>query len=163
MADTSIDYQTPTPDPALKQLDFLVGEWDLKGTMKESAFGPAGVIEGWHKWEWKYNGFFLVHTWKQELGEGIEFIGYDAANKRFETHYFDTNGPYDEAGSTYKGEMRGKSYVQVGPARITYTPSDDGKTIKFTSDMPKDLQPRQLNAPDSNWVEWLEGTYTKIG
>lgn len=56
-------------------------------------------------------GFFWEHRWGQELGIGVEYIGYDEPNKRFFTHYFDNNGPYDEEGSTYEGEMRGDSYM----------------------------------------------------
>lgn len=155
------DYQPPKPSPELKKLNFLVGKWKLAGTMKETAqFGPGMELEGWHSWEW-FNEYFMVHRWKQELGEGIEYIGWEEARNSFYSHYFDNNGPYDEDGSTYEGEMRGKNYVICGPARITYTPSDDGKTLHFTSEGAKSMRRQGLDAPDSEWFDWMEGTFTK--
>lgn len=161
-ADATVNYQAPKPSPELKKLDFLVGAWEQKGHMKDSQFGPGGPIAGQHTWEW-FNEYFLKHTWSQELGEGVEYIGYEEARKSFYTHYFDNNGPYDEEGSTYAGEMRGKSAVFCGPARITYTPSADDKTIHFTSEGTKNQRRQELTAPDSAWFDWMEGTFTKVG
>lgn len=162
MADNeTVDYQPPKPSPELKKLNFLVGKWELTGAMKETQFGPAAELSGQHSWEW-FNDYFLVHRWNQAIGEGVEYIGWEEERGSFFSHYFDNNGPYDEGGSTYEGEMRGKSYVICGPARITYTPSDDGKTIKFTSEGSKDMAHHGLDAPDSAWFEMMEGTFTKI-
>lgn len=162
MADTADYYQAPTPAPELKQLNFLVGRWQTKGNFKASEYGEAGTVEGEHSFEW-FNEFFLKHSWKEALGSGVEYIGYEDARKSFYTHYFDNNGPYDEEGSTYEGEMRGKSYVQCGPARIIYTPSEDGATMKVTAEMSSKQQRRQgLDAPDTDWQDWLEVTYTKV-
>ncbi|GAA1523574.1 hypothetical protein GCM10009678_00900 [Actinomadura kijaniata] len=47
-------FETPTPDPALRRLDFLVGSWDVKGSTIEGPMGPAGETE------WMEGGFFLV-------------------------------------------------------------------------------------------------------
>lgn len=163
MADTTDYYQAPTPAPELKQLNFLVGTWQTKGVFKASDYGPAGTVEGEHSFEW-FNEYFLKHSWKEALGSGVEYIGYDAPNKRFHTHYFDSNGPYDEEGSTYEGAIRGANYVQCGPARITYTPGADGATMKVTAEMSSKQQRHQgLDAPDSDWQDWLEVTYTKVG
>lgn len=159
-SDSSNYYQAPKPAPELEQLTFLNGTWKTKGSFKATQFGPAGSSEGEHRFE-RFNDFFWKHSWKENLGEGVEYIGYDEPNKRFHTHYFDNNGPYDEAGSTYEGAMRGDSYVQCGPARLTYTPSADGKTIKVTADMPKKGQSQGLGAPESEWEEWLEVVFTK--
>jgi hypothetical protein len=162
MADSSsTDYQAPQPAPELQRLSFLVGKWQTKGSFRAHAYGPAGSVEGEHTWEW-FNEYFLKHTWKEGLGEGVEYIGYDEPNKRFHTHYFDNNGPYDEEGSTYEGAMRGDSYVQCGPARITYTPSSDGKTMKVTAKLGKKQRSQGLDTPDSEWEDWLEATYTKV-
>lgn len=159
--DAAADYQAPEPNPELKKLDFLVGTWEQKGHMKPSQFGPGGPIGGTHKWEW-FNEYFLKHSWSQELGEGVEYIGYEDARKGFYTHYFDNNGPYDEEGSTYEGKMSGKSAVFCGPARLTFTPSADGKTIKFTAEGGKKSRRQTLDAPDSDWFDWMEGTFTKL-
>lgn len=164
MADNDIiDYQAPAPAPELKQLDFLVGKWEVEGTIKETQYGPAGNVGGWHSWKWMKGGYFLEHRWEQELGEGAEYIGFDATNNRFHSHYFESNGPYDEAGSTYEGAMRNNNFVQCGPARITYTPSADGKTMRVTSDLSPTGEVQGLDAPDSEWTAWLEATYTKVG
>lgn len=159
--DNAVDYQVPKPNPELKKLDFLVGKWKSQGTYKATPYGPAGVVDGEDTFEW-FNEYFLKHSWKQPLGIGVEYIGYEEARGCFYTHYFDSNGPYDEEGSTYEGEMRGNKYVQCGPARITYEPSADGKTIKYTAEMGKTGRRQSLKAPDSDWAEWLEATYTRV-
>ena len=166
MADaTSGEYfAAPKPNPKLKDLNFLVGKWKLTGNFRATDYGPAGTIEGEDTFEW-FNEYFLKHTWKQPLGTGMEFLGYeeDEEENSIVTHYFDNNGPYSRnGGSIYRGEMRNKSYVQCGPARITYTPSEDGKVVKYTAEMSVDGKSHGLDAPDSAWAKWLEATYTKI-
>lgn len=139
----SEEFQMPTPDPALKSLDFLVGRWNLRGTTVEGPMGPATEIVGEESFEWLEGGFFLVHWWKSSFevegmtvnDVGYEFMDYDTEGRRYRTHFFNSLGPYDGEGSRYYGDFSGNALVVTGPARITRTPNADG-TITVDSEVP---------------------------
>ncbi|WP_067831223.1 DUF1579 family protein [Actinomadura kijaniata] len=136
-------FEMPTPDPALRQLDFLVGSWDVKGSTIEGPMGPAAEVTGWETFEWMEGGFFLVHRWKtgfEVAGQavddvGYEFLDYDPATGQYRTHFFNSLGPYDGEGSRYLGGFDGDALVVTGPARIRRTPNSDG-TIRVDSEVP---------------------------
>ena len=57
MSDNAVqEVQTPTPDPALKRLDRLVGTWTLKGHLLGS---DEETIVGRISFQWLEGGFFL--------------------------------------------------------------------------------------------------------
>jgi hypothetical protein len=57
--------QAPEPHPALKALDFLVGEWELEGREDES----GGRITGRPRFEWMDGRFYLAqHVSEPEEG-----------------------------------------------------------------------------------------------
>lgn len=82
----------PTPDPALRCLDILVGTWDVSGHVD----GTGEVIHGQALFEWMEGNFFLIqHIDLIQAGvevKAIEYIGYDAPSKTLRSHYFDITG-----------------------------------------------------------------------
>jgi hypothetical protein len=78
MADNSTHSQIPTPDPALKRLDRLVGTWSLEGHLRGS---DEMNIKGQATFRWLPGGFFLEQHVKIDfMGldiNSLEFIGYD--------------------------------------------------------------------------------------
>lgn len=152
--------QLPAPDPELKRLDFLVGTWKIEGENKEWEFGPAGKVTSIDTFEWLEGGYFLVHRWEttfsaagqDTVDNGYEFFGYDAASKKYRTHFFNSYGPYDEAGNTYEGGFVDDSLILTGPNRITYKLNEDG-TITNDADLPGE---------NSTWIPWMHTTMTRI-
>jgi hypothetical protein len=85
--------QAPAPHPALKGLDFLVGEWQLEGREDES----GGQITGRPRFEWTEGGFYLVqHVDIDYAGRrvhGVEYIGYQASSGKLRSYFFSNEGP----------------------------------------------------------------------
>jgi len=89
---------TPVPNPALRQLDKMVGTWELKGR----DFETGGPITGRMSFEWLDGGFFLLQRVDiDHVGQrvkGIEVIGYERkfgaeeASPDCTSHFFDNMG-----------------------------------------------------------------------
>lgn len=147
------DFQMPTPDPALKRLDFLVGRWELTGELEAGPAGPAGVIRGTESFEWLEGGFFLVHRWDGvfEVGgstmadSGYEFYDYLPETGTYRAQFFNNLGPYDESASKYLGDFEGDALVVVGPARITRAPAGED-TITYDGELPDG---------EGGWIPWM--------
>lgn len=160
MADSD-EMEMPKPAPELRQLDFLVGKWELSGNTEEGPMGPAATLSGVETFEWMEGGFFLVHHWKgrydmggnEMVDAGYEFLDYNPETGKFRTHYFSSFSPYDDKDSHYEGEFEGDALVLVGPARFVRKPSTDG-TIRYDCDFPGE---------DGSWTPFMHAKLTKIG
>ena len=102
MSDTTTDHvddnaraheQAMQPNPALKQLEVLIGTWELTG--RES--GTGGAIRGQLVREWMEGGFYLVQRVAIDYAgraiTGTEYVGYDDANQNLRSYFFSTDGP----------------------------------------------------------------------
>jgi hypothetical protein len=74
------------PHAALRQLDRLVGAWDVSGPF----------LNGSISFEWMEGGFFFIQrvdarTPDQDV-KGIEYIGFDEDTETLRSHYMDTRG-----------------------------------------------------------------------
>jgi Protein of unknown function (DUF1579) len=82
MSDTTAaddDFQPFTPDPALRRLDVLVGEWQMTGNLVGS---DEENIVGRARFRWLEGGFFLVQDIEIDFAgqyqvKSHELIGYD--------------------------------------------------------------------------------------
>ena len=85
----------PEPNPALRQLDRLVGSWRISG----------GLLEGNTTFAWMDGGFFLIqHIDAHARGrriKGVEYNGFDQDTQTLRSHYLDVNG----ANFTYTWEL----------------------------------------------------------
>jgi hypothetical protein len=94
MADNDTQPQMPTPDPALKRLEPLVGTWSMEGHLVDSkrttsrARAPSGGLPG---------GFFLEQRLTLDfMGlkiDSLELIGYDPETKTFPSTVFSNLSP----------------------------------------------------------------------
>ena len=131
--------QVPAPDPELQRLAPLIGTWHAAGQSVDSLAGPAGKVEATETFEWLKGGYFLVSHYKitwEEGGEpnyGVMYWGYDSEARKFRTHFFNDQGPYDEAGSTYEGVVADGKLTFTGPARFQYELDEEGR-IKVNPD-----------------------------
>jgi len=159
--------QLPTPDPALRRLDFLVGSWKVDGATYPSSDEETMPVTGTYSFEWLHGGFFLVQRWDNLFGspsddpaqelpggpvqKGIMFYGYDAPTKKYRTHFFDGNGPFHE-GSMYEGEVVDGNLRFTGPARFTVIANEDGT---ITNEW-------ELRDESGDFVPWMRSTLTRL-
>jgi hypothetical protein len=130
MADNDNAQPTPmpTPDPALKRLEPLVGKWNLTGRTFDSA---EDNIFGWNTFEWLPGGFFLESRgeidFKGSKIRSLEIIGYDPASQTFpSTVYSDMSG----TAFPYKWNVEGNTVTHwTDRSKYTGTLSEDGKTL----------------------------------
>lgn len=159
MADDN-DFAMPTPNPALKRLDFLVGTWRLDGTLEAGAMGPGGTVSGTETFAWLAGGFFLVHHWdghfdvggQTMVDTGYEFFDHDPATDGYRAHFFNSLGPYDVAASKYAGDFDGTALVLTGPARITRRP-EGAERIGYDGEVPDG---------SGEWIPWMHAALTRI-
>ena len=112
---------TTAPNPALKQLDKLVGTWDVSDP------SGKGEISGQVRFEWIEGGYFLVqHLYLEHSGHqirGMEIIGYNrdwdgATSPDCTSHLFDNQGNTftyvwdveDDALTIWGGERNSPAY-----------------------------------------------------
>lgn len=90
-SNTQVPQQPPTPNPALKRLDRLVGKWNVSGP----------EIDGQVTFEWLEGGFFLAQHFDLDHNghkiKGIEIIGYGrswdgTSSQDCTSHLFDNEG-----------------------------------------------------------------------
>jgi hypothetical protein len=74
------------PYPALRQLDPLVGTWDVSGPFLNASL----------RFEWMDGGFFLVQHIDGRSADreirGVEYIGFDEDTQTLRSHYMDNQG-----------------------------------------------------------------------
>jgi Protein of unknown function (DUF1579) len=132
MTDDQAPQRPPQPDPALSELDFLVGTWSIRGKMAGS---DEENIVGTSTFEWLPGGFFLRQVMRidfagQFQAEGEELIGYDAETGKFPSYVFSNSSPEP---LPYEYEVKDRSMkitVSHGILDATFTGEvgEDGKT-----------------------------------
>src|SRR6266702_2942188 len=86
------DQHTPKPNPALKRLEVLVGEWN---TEISSPAYPSTIVRGHVSFDWLEGGAFLImHSDVEGMGppNSISVIGRDDSAKVYSMLYFDSRG-----------------------------------------------------------------------
>lgn len=87
---SSQDQSAPTPNPALKRLQRLVGTWELKGRPVGS---KQDSITGTTTFTWLHNlGFFLLQDMNMDYDgmpiKSHEIIGYNPETKAFSSYVY---------------------------------------------------------------------------
>jgi hypothetical protein len=120
----------PVPDPALRRLDPLVGEWTMTGNLVGST---EENIVGRAAFRWLEGGFFLVQDVEIDFAgmyqvKSHELIGHDPATGAFASQVYSNMSPTP---LPYRWDVRdGKLTISVsyGPLDATFeaTISEDG-------------------------------------
>ncbi|CAA9555485.1 MAG: hypothetical protein AVDCRST_MAG18-644 [uncultured Thermomicrobiales bacterium] len=96
MTENTNRQATPRPSAALKQLDVLVGTWDVSGP----------DIQGQVRYAWLEGGFFLIQHVDFNHGghtiKGMEIIGQERGFGATEPTEEITSRWYDAAGNTFQ-------------------------------------------------------------
>ena len=139
----------PCTDPAYRQFDFWLGEWEV--------FKPDGTLAGTNRIEREYAGCVLHERYASIKGYKGESLNiYDPARDKWHQTWVDTAGTL----LVLEGGMREGSMVMAGATgsddkptrqRITWTPNPDGSV-------------RQLWEATDEKGEWsvvFDGRYSK--
>ncbi|MBV9231663.1 MAG: hypothetical protein JOZ18_20305 [Chloroflexi bacterium] len=147
-------HEAAIPNPALKPLSVLVGEWDTVGA---HPLIPDTILHGHTSFEWLEGGAFLImHSEIEEPGipSGIAIFGSDDSTGEYFMLYF------DERGVSRKYEVtlddNGWKWWRNTPGfsqRSTLTLQDGGHTIIWKGELSKD---------GSSWEKDLELTYKRV-
>jgi hypothetical protein len=163
---TETTQQPPAPDPELQRLSPLLGTWNAVGQSVDTLAWPAGKVESTKTFEWLRGGYFLVSHYKITWNDGgvpnygVMYWGYDSAAKKFQTHFFNDQSPYEEAGNTYEGVVAGNKLTFTGPARFQYELDEEGK-IKVNPDGTIDVI-WWLRDAEGAWQFWRNAKYSKV-
>jgi len=161
-----VQQPPPAPDPELQRLSPLLGTWGSVGQSVDSLAGPAGKVTATETFEWLTGGYFLVSHYQivwQDGGaphSGVMYWGYDAAAGKFRTHFFNDQGPYAEAGSTYEGVVTDNQLTFTGPARFQFELDSTGKIMVNPDGTISAVW--WLRDLEGVWKFWRDVTYTRI-
>ncbi|MFI6009169.1 hypothetical protein ACIBAG_10090 [Streptomyces sp. NPDC051243] len=151
----------PTPHPALRHLDILVGEWDTWAAGR--SVGPVRT-----EFAWAESGAFLVQ--RADVGPEtalpgvwathapfptVSLTGYDDTAEEYTVLYADGRG----VSRVYQGSMTDRTWRQWRTApgfhqRLTATVSPDGTTIEGSWEQ----------SPDGEeWTTDFDVTFVRTG
>ena len=151
---TSSKHKASIPNPALKPLSVLIGDWTTVGT---HSLIPDTTLHGRTSFEWLEGGAFLLM--RSEIDEpsipsGIAIFGSDDAIGAYFMLYFDERGVsrrYDV--SLHNNTLKWWRNAPGLSQRYTYTIVDDGRTIIGRGELSKD---------GLSWEKDLDLTYTRV-
>lgn len=141
------------PNPALKDMEVLVGDWEMQGAHPRL----PDPVRGHASFAWIEEGAFLLwqtHFEQPLPPDAISIISRDETTGAYSVLYFDERGVsrvYEMSleGGVWKTWRNAPGFLQ----RTTGTISADRNTIKIHGELSKD---------GSNWEQDLNLTYTRV-
>lgn len=150
----NVTNQLSKAGPEYRPLDVFIGKWINEGHTRATADAPAVPILTSDVYEWMPGGFFVLHTAYGRIGNtdvgGTEIISYDAASKKYCSHFFDSQGHISVHELTVIGDTWKWSGVQT---RSTAVFTDRGKT--------QTAHHERLDE-HGNWVPAMDVTLTRV-
>jgi hypothetical protein len=144
--------KTSSHNPALRQLEVLVGDWEME--LSNAAFlpGPSDTVKGRISFEWLENGAFL----SMRMGDdALWLISRDDSSPDYKMFYYDARSVsrvYEMSFSenVWKMWRESPNFSQRYEGKI----SQDGNSITATWEKSND---------GINWQHDFNITYTRIG
>lgn len=131
MADDA-QNQLPTPDPALRRLDRLVGTWKMEGNLAGS---DETTIRGETTFRWLPGGFFLEQRFELDfMGmpiHSLELIGYERETDTFPSTVFSNVSPSPLPYRWAVAEDTFTITVNYGPMDATFQGRFDKESDEF--------------------------------
>ena len=158
---TQAQTTAPKPDPALKQLDGLLGHWTYTCDYKATPLGPASSASGEYTNQMILGGFFVKGQWKEKgpngEAEGLEVFRYDSENKNFAV------SGYENDGSTYSGTatIKGTTFTNAVKFVIGGKVYESRATIVYSTDWTTADWKAEISTDGKTWVPWFEQKMTK--
>ena len=120
----------PSPDPALRVLDKLVGTWELTGRFVGAA---EDGVSGRATFRWLPGGFFLEQRISLDfMGmpiESTELVGYDPQTQSLESRVYSNMSPVPLPYHWKVDSETVQITVKYGPLDATFTGSWSGDTM----------------------------------
>jgi uncharacterized protein DUF1579 len=120
--------QLSKPGPEHQLLEIFIGKWINEGLTIATAEAPSLRILTSDVYEWMPGGFFVLHTAYGRIGNtdvgGTEILSYEAASKKYQSLFFDSQGNINTDELTAHGDTwiwQGKTH------RATAVFTDNGK------------------------------------
>jgi hypothetical protein len=132
MDDSNAQPQMPTPDPALKHLERLVGTWSMEGHLVGS---DENNIRGEASFGWLPGGFFLQQRLKLDfMGleiDSLELIGFDPETETYPSTVYSNMSPMPLPYRWEVGDGTLTISVSYGPMDATFKGqfSEDGESF----------------------------------
>jgi hypothetical protein len=159
---TAMQAQAPKPDPEVKKLRSVVGDWTYEGEYKPGPLGPGGKFTGEYTARMILGGFFLQERWTEKgpAGEArsLALDGYDPVNKNFSGEMYSDDGSRITAAFTITGNTwtipgklvtGGKQYQFKG-------------TFVLAADLASGTYKTEISVDGTTWTPWFEEKYTKV-
>jgi len=150
----------PKPQEQHRKLQALAGSWSGEETIHPSPWDPkGGPAKGRIEARMELGGFFLITDYVEERGGQVGYrghgvFGYDAAEKCYTMHWFDSMGspcPAPARGVWEGDRLTFQQRSPMGHARYTYTLEGEGR-YSF----------RIENSQDGErWTPMMDGRYTR--
>jgi hypothetical protein len=148
---------TKAVNPSLKQLDVLVGDWEME--LSNAAFhkGPADTAKGRVSFEWLEDGAFLVERMGEKLSSAPQatwLIGRDESTPNYTALYYDSRSvsrvyQLSFSDGIWKLWREAPNFWQRFEGKL----SKDGKIIKAHWEKSED---------GTTWEHDFDLTYTKL-
>jgi len=150
----NFNHEAAIPNPALKLLGLLLGEWETIGS---HPYLPNLVLHGHTSFQWMEGGAFMImHSEIDEEGvpSGIAVFGSDDATGEYFMLYFDERSISRKYNVEFNNHtMTWWRNTHDFYQKCTCIISDDGNTI---------ISKGLLSRDNKNWENDLELTYTRI-
>jgi len=156
-AEAQANPQMPKPNPALKQLEGLVGEWEMELSNASFLPRPSDTVKGLVSFECVQDGAFLVMRMGDNSASppaAMWLISRDESIPNYTVLYYDARRVSRVYGMSFSDGVwkmwrEAPGFLQ----RFTGTISDDGKTITARWEKSSD---------GSKWEHDFDVTYTKL-
>ena len=151
--ESKVGHEARKPNPALRALEVVVGNWDSVGT---HPFVPGKTLHGKAAFEWLEGGAFIVmrsEIDEPDIPSGIAIFGSDDAAPDHYMLYFDERGvsrKYDW--SIEHNVLRWRRNSPDFSQRMELTIADDGKRMLGRGEMRRN---------GGAWEPDLELTYSR--
>jgi len=98
----------PKPGPEVKKLAYNVGTWKIEGEAQPFGGMPGGKVSATETCSWYSGGFYVTcrseGTGPMGASKSVSFMGYDANDKVYTYHEFDSTGGAIDAKGTAEGD-----------------------------------------------------------
>ncbi len=147
-----IGAKAQIPNPALKSLDPLIGEWQTSG---EHPYFPDVNLRGRAVFEWIEGGAFLrilSEIDHPKFPDGVAIIGSDDSAKTYYQIYFDERG------------ISRKYDVTITDNQIKWSRDDEHLSQRFTITIEKDrlVSIGEMSVDGGEWESDLSLVYKKL-
>jgi hypothetical protein len=148
---------SPTPNPSLKRLEILVGDWDMELSNASFLPSPSDTVKGHVSFEWLEDGAFLMmYMGNKPMGtpDAMWLISRDESTSSYTVLYYDTR----KVSRVYEMSMSDGTW-KIWRNSPDFSQRFDGK---FSDDGDIITAHWEKSSDGSTWEHDFDVTYTKV-